>query len=126
MFEPPSGELRFQNSLPDWVLRFGIFLAFLLFGAEKFKSGADAPWVALFKQIGFGQWFRYFTGTVELVGAFLVLIPNTVTVGVAMLACTMGSAVLIIIAVLHRPADALLSFALGCALVAFWMHRRRV
>lgn len=126
MIESSSNELRFRNSPLDWALRFVVFLVFLFFGTGKFKSDASAPWVILFNEVGFGQWFRYFTGVVEIAGAFLVLIPRTVTVGLTVLVCTTAGAVLIVIAVLHRTSDAFVAFAFMCALIGFWLHRRRV
>ena len=66
-----------RNVYGDWLLRGGIAVAFIIFGAEKFPSNPGSPWVRLFQQIGVGPWFRYFTGTVQLVGACLVLIPRT-------------------------------------------------
>jgi uncharacterized membrane protein YphA (DoxX/SURF4 family) len=126
MGETTLGELKFPNSLPDWLARLVIFVVFLFFGAGKFTSNPNEPWVVLFREVGFGQWFRYFTGVLEIVGAFLVLIPQTVPVGLALLMCTTSGAVLTVIIVLHRPADAFIPFAILCAMVSFWMHRRRV
>ena len=126
MSDPISGELKFKGSVPDWILRALIFVAFLFFGAGKFKSDLNAPWGVLFREIGFGQWFRYFTGAVEMVGAFLVLIPQTVMAGLAVLGLTLTGAVLIDLIVLHRAADAFSPLAILCALIAIWLHRRRV
>jgi hypothetical protein len=61
------------NAIGDWCLRGGIALAFVAFGWEKFST--NGHWVKLFQQIGIGQWFRYFTGVVEILGGLLVLIP---------------------------------------------------
>ena len=118
--------MTFRNSAPDWAGRAVLFVTFLFFGAGKFTSNANAPWVSLFNQVGFGQWFRYFTGVIEIMGAFLVLIPQTVTVGLALLACTLTGAILVVVIGLHRPGDAFFALAFLCALIAFWMHRRRV
>ena len=126
MVETPASERKFSNSAPDWVLRALIFVVFFFFGTGKFKSNADAPWVVLYNQIGFGQWFRYFTGAIELLGAFLVIFPRTVTEGFTLLACTMAGAMLIDAFVLHRLADAFFPFAVLSGLIALWMHRRRV
>jgi putative oxidoreductase len=63
-----------RNALGDWLLRGGIAVVFVLFGAEKFPSDPGSPWVKLFQQIGAGQWFRYFTGVMEVLGGVLVLI----------------------------------------------------
>jgi putative oxidoreductase len=126
MSESTSSDMKFMNSLPDWGLRAAIFVVFLFFGAGKFKSDAQAPWVVLYGEIGFGQWFRYFTAVIETIGAFLVLIPQTVTAGLATLGLVLTGAVLIDLIVLHRAADTFVPFAILCALVAFWLHRRRV
>lgn len=126
MDESPSTERKFRNSPADWIVRAAIFVAFLFWGASKFKSDANAPWVVLFNQVGFGRWFRYFTGGMETLSAFLVLVPQTVTAGLAMLLTVLTGAILIDVMVLRRPADAFVPFAILCALIALWMHRRRV
>lgn len=126
MAETPTSERRFPNSGTDWALRAIIFLVFLYFGAGKFKSDANTPWVVLYDQIGFGQWFRYFTAGIEILGAFLVLFPQTVTAGLAVLASTMAGATFIDVVVLHRFADAFFPFSILTGFIALWLHRRRV
>jgi uncharacterized membrane protein YphA (DoxX/SURF4 family) len=64
--------------------------AFLFIGWGKFAGGTE--WVGIFQQIGFGQWFRFFTGVVEMLGGLLVLIPQMATGGYALLAVTMALA----------------------------------
>ena len=117
---------KFANSVPDWALRVVIFAIFLFFAAGKFTTNPNAPWVLFFTKVGFGQWFRYFTGVLEVVGAFLVLIPQTVPIGLIVLMCTSSGAILVVSIVLHRPVDAFVPFALLTGMIAFWMHRRRV
>jgi uncharacterized membrane protein YphA (DoxX/SURF4 family) len=51
-------------------------------------------WIELFAQIGIGQWFRYFTGGLEMICAVLLLIPRTSAIAAALLACIMTGAVL--------------------------------
>lgn len=119
MFEQAgSGESR--NGFSDWMIRGAIALVFVLAGADKFGPG----WTGLFQQIGIGQWFRYFTGVVEILGGVLVLIPWTVSVGLALLASTMASAALILVFVIHRPADSVFSGALLIGLTVFGWNRR--
>jgi len=113
-----------RSALVDWILRGAIAAAFVLFGTEKFTAGAGSPWVKLFGEIGIGQWFRVFTGLVETLGAVLLLIPRTTTAGLAVLACTMASAALILIFVIGRPADSVVSGIFFVALTAFWSSRR--
>ena len=123
MFEA-LGERR--NVLSDWMFRGAIALVFVLEGTEKFSSDPHSSWVRLFQQIGMGQWFRYLTGAVEVLGSVLVLIPWTVTAGLALLACTMAAATLIVLFVLGRPADSVFPgiFFLGLA-ASYWSRRRR-
>jgi hypothetical protein len=49
--------------------------------------------VGLFGAIGIGQWFRLVTGTLEVVGALLVLVPATAAFGALLLAVVMVGAV---------------------------------
>jgi uncharacterized membrane protein YphA (DoxX/SURF4 family) len=113
-----------RNAIGDWILRAGIGLIFVMIGMEKFPSTPGSQWVDFFQDVGVGQWFRYFTGVVEVLGGVLVLIPLTVTVGLALLCCTMLSAALILTFVLGRPADSVFSLAFFIALAAFWRSRR--
>jgi putative oxidoreductase len=80
-------------NLTLWVLQGLLALAFLYFGASKF-SPHGVFWVELFAKIGMGQWFRYFTGSLEVVCAVLLLIPGTSAIAAALLACTMAGAIL--------------------------------
>ena len=80
--------------LTDWVCRAGVALLFADVGCEKLFAGPGSYWVPLFAQIGFGQWFRTFTGAIQVLGAALILIPRTALAGAALLAATMFGAVL--------------------------------
>ena len=119
-------ELKFRNSSLDWAIRVLTFVVFLFFASGKFKNTADAPWVVLFRQMGFGQWLRYVTGVVEIIGAFLLLFSKTVELGLTLLAAVMLFAMVIVVLFLHRPGDAFFAFAFFCGIVAFRLHRRRV
>jgi len=65
--------------------------AFLTAGC--FKLAGNEMTVQVFDQIGIGQWFRYVTGIVEIVGAVALLVPFTAAFGAALLAITMLCAV---------------------------------
>lgn len=56
-----------------WVLQ-GLLAAFFVFGSLP-KLFADPTAVEMFGKIGFGDWFMYFTGAVELAGAIGLVIP---------------------------------------------------
>ena len=60
----------FMDTLARWVPRIAIALLFLALGASTF--GSDGVWVRLFEQIGFGQWFRVFTGASSTKRALIV------------------------------------------------------
>jgi putative oxidoreductase len=80
-------------NLTLWVLQGFLAALFLYFGVSKL-SAHDVFWVDLFAKIGIGQWFRYFTGGLEVTCAGLLLIPKTSAIGAALLACAMVGAVL--------------------------------
>jgi len=61
-----------------------------------------------------------------VLGGVLVLIPRTALAGLALLACTMASAALIVAFVLGRPGDSVFSGSLfvGLAVILFNRWRR--
>ena len=76
-------------------------LAFVFVGASWAKLTGASEMVELFAAIGFGQWFRYVTGILELAGAVLILVPKTGRIGAALLAAIMVGAVTAHLFVLH-------------------------
>jgi putative oxidoreductase len=104
------------DTLTTWLPRIAVAVAFFSIGADKFA--ARSMWVHLFDQIGFGQWFRYLTGSLQLIGATLVLIPRTFPFGILLLASTMLGAVLIWLFVLHAPGNAVIPGVVLIALLA--------
>jgi hypothetical protein len=78
--------------------------------------------VEVFEQVGFGQWFRYFTGSVEVAGALLLLWPVTTGLGAVMLlAVSIGAAVAQLL-VLHEDVIHAIVLAVPLAAIA-WFHR---
>jgi len=75
-----------------WVLQISAAGMFLMVGFLKLSGNAQM--VGLFEAIGIGQWFRYLTGTLEVAGAILLLIPRTSGLGAFMLAGVMAAAVM--------------------------------
>jgi putative oxidoreductase len=63
-----------QNRLV-WGVRILLALAFGAAGLAKLM-GVEMM-VATFEAIGVGQWFRYLTGGIEVLGAVLMLVPAT-------------------------------------------------
>ena len=74
-----------------WVLQIAAAGMFLMVGFLKLSGNAQL--VALFESIGIGQWFRYLTGSLEIAGALLLLIPHTSGFGALMLAGVMVGAI---------------------------------
>src|SRR5262249_41216234 len=63
-----------------WWPRLAVGLLFFFVG--KSKLGARSGWIKTFERIGFGQWFRYLTGAIQMVGAIAVLIPRIFLCGI--------------------------------------------
>jgi uncharacterized membrane protein YphA (DoxX/SURF4 family) len=83
-----------------------VLAAFFAFAAVPKLSGAHTA-VAMFGQIGTGQWLRYLVGTAELAGAAGLLIPRLAGLAAAGLAADMAGASIINAAVLHSAAVAM-------------------
>ena len=75
-----------------WSLQILVAAAFLMAGFAKLSG--HPMMVQTFEKIGVGQWFRYVTGSIEVVSAILLLVPRLVPVGAALLVGTMCGAVL--------------------------------
>lgn len=66
------------------ILRWALVGAYLYFGLEKLLGLPGA--VALYDALGFGQWPRYVTGSVETLGALALLTPVAPVAGLALMA----------------------------------------
>ena len=75
----------------DWALRGSVGLVFVIFGMEKLTGSSG--WVKLFDQIGIGQWFRYLTGSIEVLAGLSLLVPSVAFYGAIALATTMAGAI---------------------------------
>jgi putative oxidoreductase len=113
-----------QDVLISWILRLGVAVVFLSVGTAKF--GTDPMWVKLFDQIGFGVWFRYLTGILQVTGAVLVLVPRTFLIGIGILACTMAGAAAVWIVWFGTPGTAIIPGLLLVALVIIGVHGARI
>jgi putative oxidoreductase len=75
-----------------WILSGLVALAFLGVGGAKL-TGASAM-VELFDKVGRGQWFRYFTGLLEVAGGIGLLIPRYAFYAAGLLAVVMVGAII--------------------------------
>ncbi len=74
---------------------------FIFIGYGKFAS--RGMWVQIFEQIGLGQWFRIFTGVVQVTGGVLMIPRRTRTAGAVLLGCTMLGAAIVDVVVVGSP-----------------------
>lgn len=88
----PRPEPRWKKILV-WVLTIFAATAFIAAGSSKLIGSEKT--VSLFVEIGFGQWFRYLTGLVEVIGGILILLPRTSFWGALLLSQTMIGAILV-------------------------------
>lgn len=82
-----------------WFLRVLVGVAFLFFAFMKLSGQPNM--VAEFDTVGLGQWFRYFTGGLELVGGIAVLVPRTSVFGAVLLLIVDIGAFIAQVAILH-------------------------
>ncbi len=82
-----------------WVLR--VLVALMFLAAATMKLTSQPMMVAEFEQVGLGQWFRFLTGGLELIGAIAVLAPRTSILGALLLLLVDAGAFVAQIAVLH-------------------------
>jgi putative oxidoreductase len=106
-----------------WLPRLAVVFGFLVIGATKFSSGRG-EWYRIFELIGLGQWFRYFTGAVQLLGAVFLLFRTTRTAGAVMLGGTMIGAMFVDIFIAHAVGFALAPLILLGIVAAIWFAGR--
>ena len=103
-----------------WLLQIALAAMFVFAGGLKLTGAPEL--VALFDTIGIGQWFRYVTGSIEVVSAVALLVPSWAAFGALLLIPTMVGAVfthLFIVGGSAVPATVLLTGSLAIA----WARR---
>jgi putative oxidoreductase len=111
------------SNIALWTLQALLALAFVGAGAGKLLGSSDM--IALFDAVGLGQWFRYVTGSLEVLGALLLVVPGTSAFGAVLLACVMAGAVVAHLAVLHTAPTAPFVLFVLSAVVA-WGRRSQL
>jgi putative oxidoreductase len=105
-------------------LRALLTLAFVGAGLAKL-AGAEMM-VATYDAIGFGQWFRYVTGIIEVGGAALLWLPRRQVLAASVLGGTMVGAVLAHLFLLGA-AEGLPAVVLGLICTAvIYLHRDQI
>jgi uncharacterized membrane protein YphA (DoxX/SURF4 family) len=103
-----------------WTLQIAVAGMFLMAGLMKLSG--NPMMVDTFGTIGVGQWFRYFTGGIEVVGAILVLVPSLALYGALALAVTMVGAIMTHLLILgDSPAIPIVLLAVLATIV--WARR---
>jgi len=106
-----------------WLTQIALAAMFLFTGGLKLAGAPEM--VGLFDAIGIGQWFRYVTGSIEVVSAVALLVPSWAAFGALLLVPTMAGAVLthlFIVGGSAVPATVLLTGSL----VVAWIRRDQV
>lgn len=116
---------RARPGVAVWGARLFLALVFLYVGAIKLPSEAGM-WVRLFDTIGFGQWFRYVTAVVEMLGGVMMLFPSVTPAAVLLTASAMVGA-LIVHGTVTGFGPQTVTVTVLLALTAFvgWSHMRR-
>ena len=104
-------------------LRVILTLAFV--GAGGGKLVGVEMMVMTFDQIGFGQWLRYLTGLIEVLGVALLWMPRKQVIGAALLGGTMIGAVMTHWFILGPSAVPAIVLGLVCTAVIY-MYRYQI
>ena len=98
-----------------WTLSGLVALTFIAAAGGKLAGAANM--VEMFDKVGLGQWFRYFTGILEIVGAIGLLVSRYAFYAAVLLAVVMVGAWLPFARPLHLlPVIAPSIILVGCAL----------
>ena len=89
----------------EFAIRISVALVFFITGLDKFLQSPE--WDEVFRLIGWGNWFRYFTGIVEMTGGLMFLLPATTIFGAVLLTAAMIGAMTFHIVVLRKPGNIL-------------------
>ena len=103
-----------------WLTQIALAAMFMVAGGLKLTGAPEM--VGLFDAIGIGQWFRYVTGSIEVVSAVALLVPSWAASGALLLIPTMIGAMvthLFIVGGSAVPATVLLIGSLAIA----WARR---
>ena len=104
-------------------LRAVLTALFLYFGLRKLLGGAAD--VAIYEDLGFGQWPRYVTGSVEVTAALLLWLPNAQAIAGLLLTATMITGLSGLLLFTDRPFWHLIALGLASASVVVAYRDRK-
>jgi len=102
-----------------WLTQVALAMMFLMAGGSKL-AGVPAM-VSLFDALGFGQWFRYLTGVIELTSGIALLVPSAAIFGAMLLIPTMLGAAAANLFLGQSPAPPLVLLVVAAAVA--WTRR---
>jgi len=105
------------------TLRVILTLAFI--GAGGGKLYGVEMMIMTFDQIGFGQWLRYLTGLIEVLGVALLWMPRKQVIGALLLGGTMVGAIMTHWFILGPSAVPAIVLGLVCAAVIY-IYRHQI
>jgi len=85
MTQQKAGNAR---TIFTWALRIPLGLLCLVIGVDKLIGGKGT--IQYFNLIGWGQWFRYATGALEVIGGLLIFVPRLTSYGALIITCVLG------------------------------------
>jgi|GEM_PF-3408445 len=100
-----------------WVLQSLAAATFLIAGATKHAGAIN---LATFEGIGLGQWFPYFIGGLEMIGAILILVPRTAALAAAVLATTMIAVIAMHLSIVGPPPISAIVVLVATAAIAWY------
>ena len=106
-----------------WALRIILGVLFLIIGGAKLTATLQTR--EFFAALGWGQWFRYFTGLLDVTGSLLLFVPRWIVWGALMLTCSVGAASFICLFVLSQYGAAAPLLFTARALTLAWLTRPR-
>jgi len=106
-----------------WGLKSLLAAVFLAAGGAKLYGVPML--VEEFEHMGFGQWFRYFTGALEVAGGLAILVPPLSGLAAVLLGCVMiGATAVHLFVIGGSPLPAIVLLVL-CAVIAI-VERARI
>jgi len=95
----PEAVRKKWQRIAGWVLRVVLGIVFLYIGTTKLTGTGNT--IEYFAAIGWGQWFRYLTGILDIAGAALLFVPKWTCYGAIVLACSVGVGTVISLTILR-------------------------
>ena len=120
--ELPAASIK-RRLIPLWILSGLVVLAFIGAGGAKL-AGAPAM-VEMFDKVGLGQWFRYFTGLLEVTAGIGLLISRYAFYAAVLLAIVMVGAIIAHITVLGSSPAAPVVLLVLTGIIAYLRSPKR-